>query len=97
MKQLIEKVFGISVLVILATSFFDSAPLWFNIFFIAPILFIAVRSVMKHHGDSTRQACHDSSSSSTLHRRSYHASSISRQSSLLGCSSLSDRIKTLGF
>lgn len=94
MKHLIQKAFCLSVLVILATSFYDFGPLWFYICVLLPCFVFAAYSVIM--GDFTKQAYRHNSSSSTMHRRSYHASPIFRHSNLMGTSSLSDRIRTFG-
>ena len=66
MKNLLQKAFGISVLVILATSFYDFGPLWFYIFVLLPFFVFAAYSVII--GDFTKQTYRHSSSSSTMHR-----------------------------
>jgi hypothetical protein len=94
MKYLIQKAFCLSILVILATSFYDFGPLWFNVFILLPFTLFSAYSVIT--GDFTKQTYRHNSSSSTMHRRSYHASPIFRHANLMGTSSLSDRIRTFG-
>jgi len=98
MKHLVQKAFCLSVLVILATSFYDFGPLWFYICVLLPCFVFTAYSVIM--GDFTKHAYRHNSYSSTIHRTPLAAgASYSSHKNYvgMGCYSLGQRISRYGY